>query len=92
MNNDNLLDSALYTGKKVLRKAGDAAVNLAEEARIRFKIAELNNLLARKYRRLGRLACNAMDEGNLTMGEEMQRVYNDINALKEDIASLKEEL
>ncbi len=90
--NDNILDTAMYTGKKVLRKAGETALDLAEEARIRFKIAELNSLLSRKYRRLGRMACNAMDAGELTMDEDMQKVYNDINALKENIRSLKEEL
>lgn len=90
--NNEMLHSAVVTGKKVLRKCGEAACDFAEVTRIKLKIAELNSNLARKYRRLGKLACDTMDEGSLSMGEQMQSIYNDINDLKESIAALKEEL
>ncbi|MBO5213477.1 MAG: hypothetical protein J6B86_01745 [Clostridia bacterium] len=90
--NNEIFDTAVTTGKKVLRKAGETALDLAEIARIKWKIAELKSALARKYRRLGLLACDVMDGGDLTMSEEMQKIYNEINDLKQSIASLKEEL
>ncbi|MBQ1273028.1 MAG: hypothetical protein IIY12_05985 [Clostridia bacterium] len=91
MNND-FLESAVVTGKKVLRKAGQAACDFAETTRIKLQIAEYKSQISQRYRRLGRLACNTMDEGSLTMGEEMQRIYNEINDLKQSVAALKEEL
>lgn len=91
MNND-FIDTALQTGKRVLRKAGTKACDLADTARIRFRISELESALNRKYRRLGRVACETMDSGELLMGEDMQKLYNEINDLKQSIASLKEEL
>ncbi len=90
--NHEIFDNAVTTGKKVLRKAGETALDLAEIARIKWQIGELKSTLSRKYRRLGTLACETMDEGNLSMGEEMQKVYNEINVLKQRIDSLKEEL
>ena len=86
--NNEIFDTAVTTGKQVLRKAGQTALDLAEIARIKFKIAELKSALARKYRRLG----NTMDEGSLSMGEDMQKIYNEINDLKQSITALKEEL
>lgn len=91
MNND-IFDNAVTAGKRVLRKAGETALDLADTARIKWKISELKSSLARKQRRLGILACDAMDEGSLEMNEEMQSVYNQINDLKQSIAALKEEL
>ena len=90
--NNEFLESAVDTGKKVLRKAGEVACDFAEATRIRLKIAECKTQLSKKYRRLGMLAYNTMDEGSLSMGEEMQSVYNEINDLKESLAALKEEL
>ena len=90
--NNEIFDTAVTTGKQVLRKAGQTALDLAEIARIKFKIAELKSALARKYRRLGKLACDTMDEGSLSMGEDMQKIYNEINDLKQSITALKEEL
>lgn len=90
--NNEIFDNAVSTGKKVLRKAGETALDLAEIARIKWQIAELKNSLVRKYRRLGKLACDVMDEGELSMSEEMQSIYNEINDLKQSISSLKEEL
>ncbi len=90
--NNEFLESAVVTGKKVLHKAGQAACDFAEIARIKLKIAEYKSRISQNYRRLGKLACNTMDEGNLTMGEAMQQVYNEINDLKQSIAALKEEL
>ena len=90
--NNEIFDTAVTTGKKVLRKAGETALDLAEIARIKWKIGELKSVLARKYRRLGVLACDVMDEGELTMSESMQKTYNEINDLKQSIAALKEEL
>ncbi len=90
--NNEIFDRAVTTGKQVLRKTGEAALDLAEIARIKWKIAELKNSLARKYRRLGVLACDVMDEGELTMSENMQKIYNEINDLKQSISALKEEL
>lgn len=94
MNNSNrdFLDTAWETGKRVARNVGEKACDMAEIARIRFKIAELRSQVNGKYRKLGRLAYNAMDEGELTMDENMQRIYNEISELKQRIASLKEEL
>ena len=91
MNNETF-DTVVTTGKQVLRKAGETALDLAETARIKFRIAEQKSLLIRKYRRLGKLACDTMDSGALSMGEDMQRVYNEINDVKQSIAALKEEL
>ncbi len=90
--NNEIFDNAVITGKKVLRKAGQTACDLAEIARIKWKIAECKGQLSQKYRRLGKMACDTMDEGNLSIGEEMQSVYNQINDLKQSIAALKEEL
>lgn len=90
--NHEIFDNALSTGKQVLRKAGETALDLAEIARIKWQIGELKSTLSRKHRRLGILACEVMDGGELTMNEEMQKVYNEINVLKQRIASLKEEL
>ena len=90
--NNEFLESAVDTGKKVLRKAGQAACDFAEATRIRLKIAECKSQISQNYRRLGKLACDTMDEGNLSMGEEMQGIYNKINDLKQSIAALKEEL
>lgn len=90
--NHEIFDNALTTGKEVLRKAGETALDLAEVARIKWQIGELKTTLSRKQRRLGILACETMDDGELTMGEDMQKVYNEINVLKQRIASLKEEL
>ncbi len=89
---NEMFDSALATGKKVLKKAGETALDLAETARIKWKIGELKSALSRKYLRLGKLACRTMDGGELTMGEEMQRIYNEINDLQQRIDTLKEEL
>ena len=91
MKND-FLDTALHTGKHVLRRAGEAACDFADVTRIKLRIAELENAVNRKYRRLGRLAYDAMDVGELSMSEEMQKIYNDINDLKQSISALKEEL
>lgn len=91
MNND-FLDTALVTGKQVLRRAGEAACDFADTARIKFRISELESAVNRKYRRLGRLAYNAMDLGGLAMTEDMQKIYNEITDLKQSIAALKEEL
>ena len=91
MNND-FLDTALVTGKQVLRRAGEAAYDFADTARIKFRISELEAAMNRKYRRLGRLAYNTMDLGELVMTEEMQKIYNEITDLKQSIAALKEEL
>lgn len=90
--NNEMFQSAVDTGKRVLRKCGEAACDFAEVTRIKLKIAEEKSNLARKYRRLGKMACDTMDEGNLSMGEQMQHVYNEINDLKERIAVLEEEL
>ena len=91
MNND-FIDNAIDTGKRVLRNVGLKACDLADSARIRLRIAELESALNRKYRRLGKTACDVMDSGELAMDEEMQKIYNEINDLKQSIASLKEEL
>lgn len=90
--NNAFIDTAFETGKRVLRKAGTKACDWADTARIRFRISELESALNRKYRRLGRLACSAMDAGELSIGEDMQQLYNEITDLKQSIASLKEEL
>ncbi len=90
--NNEIFDNAVTTGKQVLRKAGETALDLAEIARVKWKIAELKNALARKYRRLGKLACDVMDAGELSMNEDMQKIYNEINDLKQSISALKEEL
>lgn len=80
------------TGKRVLRNVGEMACDLADATRVRLKIANLESDISLKTRKLGRMACNRMDEGELTMDESMQRLYNEITELKQRIASLKEEL
>ncbi|MBP3301263.1 MAG: hypothetical protein J6M34_07165 [Clostridia bacterium] len=88
MNRDEILDN----GKRILQTVSEKACDLADAARVRIKIANLESDISLKTRRLGRLACNAMDEGVLTMDEEMQKVYNEITDLKQRIAALKGEL
>lgn len=80
------------TGKRVLRNVGEKACDLADAARVRLKIANLESDISLKTRKLGRMACNRMDEGELTMDEPMQKLYNEITDLKQRIAALKEEL
>lgn len=94
MNSSNreFLDAAWETGKRVARNVGEKACDMAEIARIRFRIAELKTAVNRKYRKLGRLAYEAMEEGELSMGVEMQKIYNEITELKQRISALKEEL
>lgn len=79
-------------GKRILHNVGEMACDLADTARIRFKIANLESDVSMKTRKLGRLACDLMDSGELTMDEDMQKLYNEITELKQRIASLKEEL
>ena len=85
-------NDAVQAGKRFARKVGNAACDLADEASIRIKIADLEREISRKYRHLGRLASGLMDAGELAMDEEMQSVYNEIVELKQSVAVLKEEL
>ena len=82
----------LNTSKRILQNVGEKACDLADAARIRLKIANLESDVSLKTRKLGRLACDRLDEGELVMDEAMQSVYNEITELKQRIAALKEEL
>lgn len=90
--NREFIDNAVDTGKRVLRNVGQTACELAEAARIRYRIAELKTEMNRNYRKLGKLAYDAMDVGVLAMDEGMQEIYNKITDLKQQIAALKEDL
>jgi len=80
------------TGKRILHNVGEMACDFADTTRIRFKIANLESDVSMKTRKLGRLACDRMDAGELTIDEDMQKLYNEITDLKQRIASLKEDL
>lgn len=92
MNSNEFFDSAVKTGKKVLRRAGEVACDVADAVEVRYRIAELQSSVARKQKALGKLACEIMDGGELTMDEGMQKLYNEITELKKSIAALKEDL
>lgn len=90
--NSDFFDTAVEAGKRIFAQAGAKAGELTEQAKIRFRISELESELNRKYRKLGMLSCDLMDAGILTVSAEMQAVYNEIEAVRRALETLKEEL
>ena len=88
MINNEKFNQAVEAGKRAVRKTGEFAADVADTARIRFRIRQVQSDLRAKYREMGKLCCARMNEGAQEFDDGMRNLFDEIEALKRSLAAL----